>query len=211
MYFKKQFFTDSILACNDTAANCIKDHASLSTEIATDDPDGNARYIGADPDNYVLFNNELWRIIGAFNNIDNGSGTKETRLKIIRNESIGEYSWDYNSDGTYDNDWSTSTLMDLLNHGAYYNRTTGMYYNNSTTAISVDFTNNGLTEEAKSMISNAVWNLGGSSTYDDVTTSILYRKERGAEVYNGNPTEWIGMVGLIYPSDYGYATRRKYR
>ncbi len=178
-------------------------------EIATDDPDSNARYIGANPNNYVSFNDELWRIIGVMNNIEDGTGNKETRLKIIRDESIGVYSWDY--DGTagsnrYDNDWTTSTLMNLLNNGAYYNRTIGNYYNNSTTAISVDFTSNGLTSEAKSMIGNAVWNLGGSSTDNDVTASMFYERERGDSVYNGRPTEWIGQIGLMYPSDYGYAT-----
>ena len=162
MYFKEATFADTILACNDTAANCIKDNASLSNEIATDDPDNNARYIGADPNNYVRFNDELWRIIGVFNNIDNGSGTKETRLKIIRDEPIGNYSWDYDGTGSFDNDWTTSTLMNLLNNGAYYNRTTGSYYNGSTTAISVDFSTIGLTSDAKSMIGNAKWNLGGS-------------------------------------------------
>ena len=38
--------------------------------------DNNLRYIGADPNNYVSFNNELWRIIGVFNNIDDGTGKK---------------------------------------------------------------------------------------------------------------------------------------
>ena len=168
--------------------------------------DNNLRYIGANPNNYVSFNGELWRIIGVMNNIDNGSGTKETRLKIIRNESIGEYSWDYHSDGTYDSDWTTSTIMDLLNTGAYYNRTAGIYYNNSTVSTAVDFTSNGLTEEAKTMIGNAVWNLGGSNTYEDVTTPMLYTRERGDEVITGRPTTWIGQIGLMYPSDYGYAT-----
>ena len=168
--------------------------------------DNNLRYIGANPNNYVSFNNELWRIIGVFNNIDDGTGTKETRLKIIRSEPIGNYSWDYDSTGSYNNDWTSSQLKDLLNSGAYYNRTTGSYYNNSTTATSVDFTSNGLTEEAKSMISDAKWNLGGSSTYNDVTASMFYERERGATVYSGRPTEWIGSIGLMYASDYGYAT-----
>ena len=206
MYFKKQSFADTILACNDTAANCIKDNASLSSEIATDDPDNNARFIGADPNNYVSFNGELWRIIGVFNNIDNGSGTKETRIKIIRDEPIGKYSWDYDSTGSFHNDWATSTLMNLLNNGAYYNRTTESYYNASTTAIIVDFSTTGLTSDAKSMIGNAVWNLGGSSTDDDVTASMFYERERGTTVYTGRPTTWTGQIGLMYPSDYGYAT-----
>ena len=175
--------------------------------------DNNLRYIGANPNNYVSFNNELWRIIGVFNNIDDGTGTKETRLKIIRSEPIGNYSWDYDSTGSYYNDWTSSQLKDLLNNGAYYNRTTGSYYNNSTTATSVDFTSNGLTEEAKTMISDAKWNLGGLSGtssdenyYQTAIPSAWYTNERGTEVYSGRPTEWIGSIGLMYPSDYGYAT-----
>ena len=64
---------------------------------------------------------------------------------------------------------------------------------------------NGLTEEAKSMIGNAEWNLGGLSSYDFLT-STSYTFERSTTVYNENPTEWTGQIGLIYPSDYGYAT-----
>ena len=168
--------------------------------------DNNLRYIGSNPNNYVSFNNELWRIIGVFNNIDDRTGTKETRLKIIRDESIGKYSWDYDENRNYDNDWTSSQLMNLLNNGAYYNRTTGSYYNGSTTATSVDFTTTGLTEEARTMISNAKWNLGGNGTFNDVTANMFYERERGTDVYSGRPTEWIGKIGLMYPSDYGYAT-----
>ena len=163
------------------------------------------RYIGADPNNYVRFNDELWRIIGVFDT-DDGTGKVEKRLKIIRNESIGGYSWDYNSAGNYINEWSTAQLNNLLNSGAYYNRTTGTYYNNSTTASNVDFTNNGLTEKAKAMIGNVKWYLGGSSTYKDVTAPMFYTRERGTGVYSGRSTSWTGKVGLMYPSDYGYAT-----
>ena len=148
----------------------------------------------------------LWRIIGVFNNIDNGSGTKETRLKIIRDEPIGNYSWDYDgTEGSDDNDWTTSTLMNLLNNGAYYNRTTGNYYNHSTTSTSVDFSTTGLTSEARSMIDDDFWHLGRiSSSFNP--TSTFYTSERGTTVYSERPTEWTGQIGLMYPSDYGYAT-----
>ena len=155
------------------------------------------RYIGADPNNYVKFNDELWRIIGVFDT-DDGTGKVEKRLKIIRNESIGNYSWDFNSEGNYINEWSTAQLNNLLNSGAYYN--------SSTTASNVDFTDKGLTEKAKAMIGNAKWYLGRSSTYEDVTATMFYTRERGTTVYNGRSTSWTGKVGLIYPSDYGYAT-----
>ncbi|HIR74531.1 TPA: hypothetical protein IAB95_03405 [Candidatus Ventrenecus avicola] len=209
MYFKEATFADTILACNDTAANCIKDNASLSKEIATDDPDNNARYIGANPNNYVSFNGELWRIIGVFNNINDGNGNEETRLKIIRAEPIGTYSWD-NKGGSGENDWSDSALQQVLNSGAYYNRTSGECpYGLNGATTSCDFSTTGLTSEAKSMIGNAKWNLGGTANYTSSSnglTSHFYGYERGTTVYTGRPAEWIGQIGLMYPSDYGYAT-----
>ena len=175
--------------------------------------DNNLRYVGADPNNYVSFNNELWRIIGVFNNIDDGTGTKETRLKIIRSEPIGKYSWDNKASGTGSsdssngsNDWSDSALQVVLNEGAYWNRTSGECpYGQNGATTSCDFTSTGLTEEAKSMIGNAKWNLGGLSSGSNISSSF-YTSERGTTVYSGRPTEWIGKIGLMYPSDYGYAT-----
>ena len=179
------------------------------------------RYIGADPNNYVKFNDELWRIIGVFDT-DDGTGKVEKRLKIIRNESIGDYSWD-NKDATTGaestsgkNEWTDARLNYLLNPGhesetiggsLYWNRGAGNCYkgqNNATAAC--NFTTTGLTEKAKKMIGNAKWYLGGSSTYADVTAPMFYTRERGTGVYSGRSTNWTGKVGLIYPSDYGYAT-----
>lgn len=37
------------------------------------------------------------------------------------------------------------------------------------------------------------------------TADTFYTAERGTTVYNGRPTTWTGKVGLMYPSDYGYA------
>ena len=59
------------------------------------------------------------------------------------------------------------------------------------------------------MISNAKWNLGGTAKYTSSSnglTSHWYGYERGTTVYSGRPTEWTGQIGLMYPSDYGYAT-----
>ena len=198
-----------------TAAEYIASLATTSDEIVSDNTkDNNLRYIGSNPNNYVTFNNELWRIIGVFNNIDDGSGTKETRIKLIRDESIGNYSWDNKPSGTGSsdseygsNDWTDSTLKEVLNNGPYWNRTSGDCPSGSNGATtSCDFSTNGLTEEAKSMIGDAVWNLGGSSTDNNVTASMFYERERGTTVYSGRPTEWTGKIGLMYPSDYGYAT-----
>ncbi len=56
------------------------------------------------------------------------------------------------------------------------------------------------------MISEVVWNLGGSGTHNNVRAKSFYERERGTYVYSGRPTTWTGKVGLMYPSDYGYAT-----
>ena len=138
------------------------------------------RYIGTNPNNYVEFNDELWRIIGVFD-VDDGTGKIEKRLKIVRNDSIGNYVWDSSNN----NEWSTATLNTILNTESYYTS---------------------LTTTAKEMIGDAKWYLGGSSTYNDVTTPMFYTKERGTTVYSGRSTNWTGKVGLIYPSDYGFAT-----
>ena len=146
--------------------------------------DNNLRYVGANPNNYVSFNNELWRIIGVFNNIEDGTGTKETRLKIIRNEPYSEgIAWD--TDNL--NDWSTASLQEELN-------TT--YLEN-------------ITSPSKEMIGNAVWKLGGAENYTSSSNGLAshwYTYERGTTIYEGRPTEWTGKIGLMYPSDYGYAT-----
>ena len=182
------------------------------------------RYIGADPNNYVKFNDELWRIIGVFDT-DDGTGKVEKRLKIIRNESIGEYPWD-NKDKTTGaetndgrNEWSDARLNYLLNPGhesetaggsLYWNREAGNCYKgyqNATTTC--DFTTTGLTEKAKAMIGDAKWYLGGTANYNSSSNGLAshwYKYERGTVVYSGRSTSWTGKVGLMYPSDYGYAT-----
>ena len=165
------------------ATDTIKDlAASNPNELVYDETsDNNLRYIGANPNNYVSFNNELWRIIGVMNNIDDGTGKKETRLKIIKDEPYSTgIAWD--TDNV--NDWAIASLQEELN----------------TTYL------NSFTSPPKEMIGNAVWNLGGSSTSDDVTASMFYERERGTEVYSGNSTTWTGAIALIYASDYGYAT-----
>ena len=190
------------------------------TEALTD-----YRYIGANPNNYVQFNNEVWRIIGVFT-VDDGTGNKEERLKLIRNESIGNYSWDNklsgtgSSDSSYgSNEWTDARLNYLLNEGhesesvggsLYWNSKSGTCYsgsNNETT--SCDFSSIGLKEEARSMIGDTVWYLGGTSDYNSASNGLashFYSYERGTTVYSGRSTSWTGKVGLMYPSDYGYAT-----
>lgn len=184
------------------------------------DEDGNIRYYGASPNNYVYFNCstypttncELWRIIGTFGD----------KIKIVRNESIGKYSWD-NKDKTTGaetnygkNDWTDARLMKLLNPGydnesvggsLYYNAKSGTCYvnqNNATTAC--NFTSTGIKNDTtKNIIAEVTYNTAG---YNDATLypNEIYTYERGSTVYSGRQTTWTGKIGLMYPSDYGYAS-----
>ena len=170
------------------ATDVIEDAYTNNTTTLAYDEANNLRYIGADPNNYVLFNDELWRIIGVFSEDTHGvSGQK--LIKIIRSESLGSIAWDSGNV----NDWSTASLQTTLN-GDYLNGS-GSY---ASTGIKSD--------TARNMIATVTWKLGGSSTYNDVTPSMFYERERGTTVYSGRPTTWSGKVALMYPSDYGYAT-----
>ena len=188
---------------------------TYQTEALTD-----YRYIGNNPNNYVIFNDEVWRIIGVFP-VVNAKGEMENRIKIIRNESIGWYSWDNKNmatgaeDDFGKNDWTDARLMKLLNGGyenesvggsLYYNRGSGTCYSGSNNATaSCDFSESGLSDEAKSMTSKVVWYLGGK---DSRTTSNTgeddYIQERSNQVINTRPLSWLGEVALIYISDYSY-------
>ena len=164
--------------------------------------DNNLRYIGADPNNYVYFNCddynnpnsntcELWRIIGVFNENSHGiSGEK--LIKIIRNDSIGNITWDTANT----NNWSTASLQKTLN---------GDYLNGSGSYASNGIKNN----TTRNMIANVTWKLGGTANYTSASNGLashFYGYERGTTVYSGRPTTWQGKIALMYPSDYGYAT-----
>ncbi len=207
-----------------------------TTNLAVDDY-GNTRYIGKDPNNYVNFDGDIWRIIGVMKDVDDGTGNKEDRVKIIRSTSIGGYSWD-TSDSSVNkgygvNEWSQADLMKLLNPGyesesvggsLYWNNKSGTCYNlNNNSIKSCNFTSTGINDKLKNMLGNAVWNTGSNGTNDyksssNGLTKHFYAYERstntGKICTNGDnctdtierTTTWTGKIGLMYSSDYGYAT-----
>ena len=162
------------------------------------------RYIGVDPNNYVSFNDETWRIIGVFT-VEDEDGNKRQRVKIIRANSIGEYSWD--NQVPVKKDWQEARLMKLLNPG-YENESVGgsLYYTSGSgncysgmgnATVSCNFADTGLGSEAQSMIANVKWYLG--NTVSTQNAPAIYQDERNTQ--NSN---WIGKVGLLYLSDYVY-------
>ena len=84
-----------------------------------------------------------------------------------------------------------------------------MYYNDSITACegkTLESLTTSLNTESKILIDNSLRYLGGSSTYDGLYADDYYDMERNNLGYGSNPTRWDGKVGIMYPSDYAYAT-----
>jgi len=78
----------------------------------------------------------LYRIIGVFKDMQLADGTRKDLVKIMRNDSIGDYSWDTSSstvnEGVGINEWSQADLMKLLNPGFGNNTGELCTYNSET-------------------------------------------------------------------------------
>ena len=166
-------------------------HAKDSTlQIGTNEDITEYRYRGASPKNYVTFNNEVWRILGVFPT-DDGTGNIENRIKLIKDQSIGNNYWNTTqvaSTSTYNN-WTGATLMKYLN---------GTYYNSLINSNSID------------MVDDAKYYLGGFNAVN-ATIENMYGYERkisgnNTYYYRTNPNSWTGKLGIMYASDYGYAS-----
>ena len=182
--------------------------------------DTNIRYYGSDPNNYVSFNNELWRIIGVFGN----------NVKLVRSESLGSLSWD-SSDSSINkgngiNQWGESTdvngntylganLQVYLNK-MYYGGVETTCYNGADNSETTCPTNT-LDRTAKLLIDKHTWSLGAIEMSIEDTISF-YNAERGTA--NGKTctsgtycndtvirtTKWTGYVALPYITDWAYAS-----
>ena len=168
--------------------------------------------------------NGLYRIIGSIYD----ERSKTNRLKVIKATPLTDgttslYSWDADiKNESSQNIWATPTngnfsnsltsgasIMKLLNSGAWWNGTSGSYDNfyidkDNLETINVNFTNYKLSDKAKSNIDISRYYLGSAG--ESIIPENVYRDERGTLRYDENrPLYWDGMVGLMYPSDYGYA------
>ena len=174
--------------------------------------DNNLRYVGANPCNYVSFNDEIWRIIGVMTDVDDGTGNLEDRIKLIRNEPLGNYSWDSSDSNTNNgwgiNNWTDSDLNLELNTDYLDTSKSGQttWYNGWTNQKTGTYNySSGIKPAALNLIGDAKWHLGGHESYR-VPASVMYEKERSDTTsYEGNPVTTVSKVALMYSSDYGYA------
>ena len=177
---------------------------------------GNIRYYGANPNNYIDIGDRdddgniiFWRIIGVFKDIEvtdeEGNVTgKEDLVKIMRADlltsgSINGFSWDKRYDGTAfasSNDWKVASLNTLLND-TYYNSGSTNYYNVNNASIKLNFSSTGLSSETHDKIEKVNWYLGLSPTNNSIAS--MYTHERLGT------NKWSGKIALIYSSDYRYA------
>ena len=143
------------------------------------------RYEGVDPNNYIQMEKsdrttEMWRIIGLFPDGENGEN-------IIRVRKAGYEKAAYDSNST--NHWPNTTLYTTLS--STYSLTN---YKNTV---------------------NYKMYLGTSNKYNSYVLADYYDMERmlnskgmaGAtsKASYSSETKFTGSVGLMYPSDYGYA------
>ena len=163
----------------------IDDTLQVDSKFATE-----YRYRGGSVNNYVTFNNEVWRIIGVIP-IEDTDGNVKNRFKIIKDESIGNELWEKSST----NNWTTATLNTYLNND---------YYNT-------------LSSNAKNMVGTTKYYLGGYEN-SRITTDIMWQYERKNEAnrtryyYGTNPimqNDANKKIAIMYASDYGYAASKE--
>ena len=193
------------------------------------------RYIGANVNNYVSFNNDLYRIIGVFDSNSHGQDGKML-VKLIRSRILGSYSWgNYNTDNTsaiysnYGNDWTGGTTgvkanLNILLNEYFYNKidtsntygscSTWTYYYNNTdyrTNDCTDIVGYGIDPSLQKYIEEVTWYLYGYSS-NSLSKQNFYLCERGQ--YSGCTSANSGVyatstnakIGLMYVSDYMYAS-----
>ena len=167
--------------------------------------DAGYRYEGIDPDNYIWFNNELWRIIGSVPTCTSENcETVENLVKIIRNKPIGAISYDATvSDNAYT--WGTNTLYTLLNE-YYYGKKDATEENvcngyQTSAKVKCDYTKIGISDNTNDhysrMIENIFWNTG--PTQNGALSETAYIEETKKQTVQNK-------IGLMSASDYGYAS-----
>ena len=204
---KSTVANNSITYNTASSVNLMSDRkGNLSTPLN----DGNIRYYGANPNNYIYFNCsdysnqnadtcELWRIIGVF----------DGKVKIMRSTPIESLARDRTqssiSSPEYNANWATSSITTLLNESYYKGDTAGTitYYSGSgrTITTTLDMNKIGIKNDTtRNMISESTWRIGYGNTG---FPNAVYSKEE--ESYSSYSSKWIGNIALLNLSDYSYA------
>ena len=193
-------------------------------DLANGAQDNSYRYSGANPNNYVCFgpgaesegtcaNDNLYRIIGLFDDDKDGN----YQVKLIKSDyttsaMLGTDGRDY---------YGAYSSYKLYYKGSMELSTIAAYRWNYDTSVSSSGSNNWTTSEFntinlntnywnylgttwQNLITPTTWHLGGITSSVN-TAKAFYDGERNNAGYRSNPTTYTDEIGLMYPSDYGYA------
>ena len=196
-------FTQKTPSSNELLSTIVTNNAQNKDDTTIAPSTYGYRYQWADPDNYVWYNDELWRIIGYVPvSVNSSTETGEYRVKIIRNDSIGALVRETNT--TYTTVWEDKSLYTLLNT-CYLGKKSSCasacyaFYNNSYKPVTqCNYSINGISasDYYGNMVENVYWGIGAS----EVSTAItMYSTE------NNTKTSKQAKIGLMYASDWGYA------
>lgn len=187
--------------------------------------DNSYRYSGADPNNYICFGSDaeicphdnLYRIIGLFD--DDGDGLYSSKLikaDYIKADMLGV---DGNYAGAYsDTSDNYKGSMSISEIAAYqWNDDTSEHANGSnnwetselnTINLNANYWNY-LGSDWQNLIETTTWYLAGHDTSAQ-KPKFFYDIERNGNPYGSHPKTYTDEIGLIYPSDYGYAATPNY-
>ena len=193
-------------------------------DLANGAQDNSYRYSGANPNNYVCFgpgaenegtcgNDNLYRIVGVFD--DDKDGTYQVKLiksDYTTSDMLGTNGRDYagnytSSTSFYKGSMDTSTIATY--RWNYDTSVSSVGSNNWTTSefntinLNTNYWNY-LGTTWQNLIAETTWHLGGMAVNGN-TAKEFYNGERNNSGYVSNPTTYSDEIGLMYPSDYGYA------
>lgn len=195
------------VTCDVSFNSSVSNLTSIVNNNATRDGNGK-RYEGKNPDNYIWFNDELWRIIGNIPVcIKSGCASTENRVKIIRNDPLEAIVYNLTS---YSSSsplvWIGSNVQNFLNR-CYLGKASTcddycyvVNYNNQNTSVGCDHSSDGidLNDFYGKMIEDVYYNIGvGDETFKNADN--YYTQEKASH------TTTASKIGLIYASDWGYA------
>lgn len=165
---------------------------------------GSYRYSGKNPNNYISFNNDKYRIIAAENGSSIGLTSGVFYSKIIRENSIGNLK--YSTSSSYGR-YRQSSVYTLLNNNFYSSTESGMnaqsntycYTYTTTQRGKCDYTNIGILSTGfyGRMVITANWRVGETDSSEAYTAGTTYQNE--------SLTKFSTKIGLLSVSDYAFA------
>ena len=185
------------------------------TNVDQEAGDNSYRYAGANPNNYVCFGSDenpcpvdnLYRMIGVF----------DGEIKLIKNASIGDSSWDsdivdFDNVSSVSNNIKKNDIVQLSgilaapspgNSGSNDWEKSDLNYELNNVFLS-NFENNW-----QNIILSKWWSIGGIITYDAYLLSTLSTYNEEVGMYSQD-IKYNAKIGLMYVSDYGYSTLPEY-